>query len=180
MGVVGLPSRVTGLAAISISEEITFMPGCHASSNSSQRDSAAGVAWRLILMMTDLFAIFPDSSHSWSRGRPRPGAAPRNQSHMPHCRSGGQTRGSATSCAFSLRRINTSSPVAESATYPPVQTQTSAHPHRARKLLSSSSGNSCRRARGNLVCSAPREIRRADVLPGQSRATTAACCKAGG
>ena len=27
MGVVGLPSRVTGLAAISISEEITFMPG---------------------------------------------------------------------------------------------------------------------------------------------------------
>ena len=27
MGVVALPSRVTGLAAISISEEITFMPG---------------------------------------------------------------------------------------------------------------------------------------------------------
>ena len=27
MGVVALPSRVTGLAAISMSEEITFMPG---------------------------------------------------------------------------------------------------------------------------------------------------------
>ena len=31
MGVVALPSRVMGLAAISISEEITFMPGCQAS-----------------------------------------------------------------------------------------------------------------------------------------------------
>src|SRR5271154_5418280 len=53
-GVVCLPSRVTELAAISISEEITFMPGCQASSNSSHRDSEVGVAWRLILMMTDL------------------------------------------------------------------------------------------------------------------------------
>src|SRR6202034_185196 len=75
MGVVGVPSRVTGLAAISISEEITFIPGCHASSNSSHRDSAAGLAWRLILMMTDLLAIFPDSSHSWSLRRPRPGSS---------------------------------------------------------------------------------------------------------
>ena len=35
-GVVALPSRATGLAAISMSEEITFMPGWWASSNSSQ------------------------------------------------------------------------------------------------------------------------------------------------
>src|SRR5713101_4214210 len=56
MGVVALPSRVTGLAAISISEEITFMPGCHASSNSSQYDLEVGVFWRLILRRTDLFS----------------------------------------------------------------------------------------------------------------------------
>src|SRR5580692_12324369 len=54
MGVVGLPSRVTGLAAISIREEITFMPGCQASSNSSQYDLEVGVFWRLIFMMTVL------------------------------------------------------------------------------------------------------------------------------
>ena len=54
MGVVGLPSRVTGLAAISISEEITFMPGLYVSSNSSQCDCVLGLSWRLILMMTVL------------------------------------------------------------------------------------------------------------------------------
>ena len=48
MGVVALPSRVTGLAAISMSEEITFMPGWWASSNSSQYDLEVGVFWRLI------------------------------------------------------------------------------------------------------------------------------------
>src|SRR5712691_3933641 len=57
MGVVGLPSRVTGLAAISISEEITFMPGCQASSNSSQYDLEVGLFWRLIFRRTDLLAI---------------------------------------------------------------------------------------------------------------------------
>src|ERR1700733_745123 len=57
IGVVALPSRVTGLAAISMSEEITFMPGWWASSNSSQYDLEVGVFWRLILRMTDLFAI---------------------------------------------------------------------------------------------------------------------------
>ncbi len=54
MGVVALPSRVTGLAAISISEEITFMPGWWASSNSSQYGLEVGVGWRLIFMITDL------------------------------------------------------------------------------------------------------------------------------
>ncbi len=55
---VGLPSRVTGLRAISIIEEITFMPGCQASSNSSQCDLALGLSWRLILKITVLvFAI---------------------------------------------------------------------------------------------------------------------------
>jgi hypothetical protein len=38
-------------------EEITFIPECHASSNSSQREAEVGVAWRLILMMTVLLAI---------------------------------------------------------------------------------------------------------------------------
>src|SRR5258708_5116959 len=57
MGVVGLPSRVTGLAAISISDEMTFMPGCQASSNSSQYGLEVGVFWRLILMRTVLLAI---------------------------------------------------------------------------------------------------------------------------
>src|SRR5579863_8284075 len=62
IGVVALPSRVTGLAAISISEEITFIPGCHASSNSSQYDLEVGVFWRLILMRTVLLAMI----QSWS------------------------------------------------------------------------------------------------------------------
>src|SRR5258707_8177426 len=73
MGVVGLPSRVTGLEAISIREEITFMPGCQASSNSSQYDVEVGVFWRLILRMTDLLAI--SRFFSWSPGRPRPGSS---------------------------------------------------------------------------------------------------------
>src|ERR1700733_13288626 len=57
MGVVGLPSRVTGLAAISMSEEITFMPGWWASSNSSQYGLVVGGDWGLIFMRTDLLAI---------------------------------------------------------------------------------------------------------------------------
>src|SRR5271165_2718161 len=43
IGVVGLPSPVTGLRAISIIEEITFMPGCQASSNSSHCGEALGL-----------------------------------------------------------------------------------------------------------------------------------------
>src|SRR5258707_15593659 len=70
MGVVGLPSRVTGLAAISIRDEITFMPGCQASSNSSQYDLEVGVFWRLILRMTDLLAISRFFSRSPGRARP--------------------------------------------------------------------------------------------------------------
>src|SRR5580698_9073460 len=54
MGVVRLPSLVTGFAAISINEEITFMPECQGSSNSSQWADAPGFAWRLILKMTVL------------------------------------------------------------------------------------------------------------------------------
>jgi hypothetical protein len=52
MGVVVLPSRVTGLAAISIMAEITFIPGFQVSSNSSQRGLDLGFSWRLILRMT--------------------------------------------------------------------------------------------------------------------------------
>jgi len=54
MGVVGLPSRVTGLRAISIIEEITFIPGCQLSSNSSQRGLSLGEDCRRILKSTDL------------------------------------------------------------------------------------------------------------------------------
>ncbi len=52
MGVVGLPSAVTGLAAISIMEEMTFMPGRHGSSKRSQTAGASGLAWRLISKVT--------------------------------------------------------------------------------------------------------------------------------
>ena len=48
MGVVRLPSAVTGLAAISIIAEMTFMPGRHSSSNFSHTAGASGLAWRLI------------------------------------------------------------------------------------------------------------------------------------
>src|SRR5713101_3383525 len=54
MGVVALPSRVTGLAAISMREEMTFIPECQGSSNSSQCALASGVGWRLILRRTVL------------------------------------------------------------------------------------------------------------------------------
>src|SRR5215467_9853045 len=54
MGVVALPSRVTGLRAISIIEEITFIPGCQASSNSSHLGLSLGDGWRRILKRTDL------------------------------------------------------------------------------------------------------------------------------
>src|SRR5258706_12764677 len=57
MGVVGLPSRVTGLAAMSIMAEITFIPGFHGNSNSSQTACAVGFAWRLIFSKTVLLAI---------------------------------------------------------------------------------------------------------------------------
>ena len=57
MGVVGLRSRVTGLAAISMREEMTFMPGLWTSSNSSQRGLSLGEAWRRILKRTDLSGI---------------------------------------------------------------------------------------------------------------------------
>src|SRR5271167_2832688 len=59
IGVVGLPSRVTGLAAMSISAEVTFMPGRYDNSNSSQWGFDSGDCRRLILMITVLeFAIF--------------------------------------------------------------------------------------------------------------------------
>src|ERR1022692_5323773 len=48
MGVVSSPSAVTGLAAISIMAEMTFMPGRQGSSNRSQTEGASGLAWRLI------------------------------------------------------------------------------------------------------------------------------------
>src|ERR1035441_3065878 len=58
MGVVARPSAVTGLAAISIMAEITFMPGCHSSSKLSQTEGASGLAWRLISNPTVLVAMW--------------------------------------------------------------------------------------------------------------------------
>ncbi len=54
VGIVGhrrgrLAVVVTGLAAMSISDEVTFMPGRCGSSNSSQYGFDSGVSWRLIL-----------------------------------------------------------------------------------------------------------------------------------
>src|SRR5580658_207992 len=77
-----------------------------------------------------------------------------------------------------LVRISTSSAAAQSDSYPPPRTQTSAHPHQARSTLSSSSASSCRRDRESLVCNAPRGIHRATPRPVRSPAPTAACCKA--
>jgi hypothetical protein len=57
MGVVARPSAVTGLAAISIMAEMTFMPGRHSSSNFSQTAGASGLAWRLISSVTVLVAM---------------------------------------------------------------------------------------------------------------------------
>src|SRR5258708_13436375 len=154
MGVVALPSRVTGLAAISISEEITFMPGCQASSNSSQYGLDVGVFWRLILIKTVLLAI--SRFFSWSPGRPRPGgSATKLVTGLPLRWADEGVRPS-TSKLTSLR--HTSSPAAESATHPPARTQTSAHPHPERNTPLSSSGNSYRRGRGNPACNAPRVI----------------------
>ncbi len=53
-GVVGFALRVTGLAAMSISAEVTFMPGRCGSSNSSQYGFDSGVSCRLIFMITVL------------------------------------------------------------------------------------------------------------------------------
>src|SRR4051812_21176170 len=57
MGVVALPSRVTGLVAISIMAEITFMPRFQGSSNSSQRELIDGFSCRLIFRSTVLSGI---------------------------------------------------------------------------------------------------------------------------
>src|ERR1041385_5697593 len=54
MGVDGLPSRITGFLAISIIEEITFMPACQGSSNSSQCGLSLGEDCLLILKRTGL------------------------------------------------------------------------------------------------------------------------------
>src|SRR5947207_4275116 len=56
-GVVGLPSRVTGLRAISIIEEITFIPACQGRSNSSQCGFSLGEPCRRILKRTGLEGI---------------------------------------------------------------------------------------------------------------------------
>jgi hypothetical protein len=57
MGVVSRPSAVTGLAAISIMAEMTFMPGRHSSSKLSHTAGASGLAWRLISNATVLVAM---------------------------------------------------------------------------------------------------------------------------
>src|SRR5215469_1857669 len=59
MGVVGLPSAVTGFAAISIIAEMTFMPGRHSSSNRSHTAGDSGLAWRLISKLTVFVAMMP-------------------------------------------------------------------------------------------------------------------------
>src|SRR5438270_6569540 len=70
MGVVGLPCLVTGLAAMSIIAEITFIPGFHASSNSSQTGSASGLACRRIFICT-VFAAISYRPLSLVTSRPR-------------------------------------------------------------------------------------------------------------
>src|SRR6266852_1837492 len=57
MGVVSMPSAVTGLVAISIMAEMTFMPGRQGSSNFSQTEGASGLAWGLVSMLACLVAI---------------------------------------------------------------------------------------------------------------------------
>src|ERR1700740_1883662 len=52
MGVVGLPSRVTGFSAISRRQMMTLSDGRHGSANSSQCAVSFGDAWRLTLTMT--------------------------------------------------------------------------------------------------------------------------------
>ena len=64
MGVVARPSAVTGLAAISIMAEMTFMPGRHSSSKFSHVAGASGLAWRLISNLTVLVAMFPQKQLS--------------------------------------------------------------------------------------------------------------------
>src|SRR6202007_1511061 len=46
-GVVFLPSRVTGFAAMSRKQMMMFSDGRHGSANSSQRAGSFGLAWRL-------------------------------------------------------------------------------------------------------------------------------------
>ena len=57
MGVVAWPSAVTGLAAISIMAEMTFMPGRQGRLKVSQTAGASGLAWRLISSVTVLSAM---------------------------------------------------------------------------------------------------------------------------
>src|SRR5713226_554791 len=52
MGVVFLPSRVTGFSAMSRRQMMTFMDGRHGSENSSQRAASFGAACRFTLTMT--------------------------------------------------------------------------------------------------------------------------------
>src|SRR5258707_8361956 len=52
MGVVFLPSRVTGFSAMSRRQMMTFMEGRQFRENSSQREGSFGAAWRFILTIT--------------------------------------------------------------------------------------------------------------------------------
>src|SRR5260370_39306819 len=72
MGVVARPSAVTGLAALSIMAEMTFMPGRHSSSNRSHTAGASGLAWRLISNETVFVAMIPFVVYQVPRGlKPR-------------------------------------------------------------------------------------------------------------
>ena len=57
MGVVGFPVRSTGSMAMSIRPLMTFMPGRHLRSNSSQKGSDCGVACRRMTKRTVLSVI---------------------------------------------------------------------------------------------------------------------------
>src|SRR6266705_6493018 len=52
IGVVLVPSRVTGFSAMSRRQMMTFMEGRHCRENSSQRAGSFGPAWRFTLTMT--------------------------------------------------------------------------------------------------------------------------------
>src|SRR5580698_9898521 len=62
IGVVFLPSRVTGFSAMSRRQIITFIDGRHGSANSSQRAASFGLCWRLMRRMTCFSAMVAVSS----------------------------------------------------------------------------------------------------------------------
>src|SRR6266700_4881580 len=62
MGVVFLPSRVTGFSAMSRRQMMTFIEGRHLRENSSQRAVSFGPSCRFILTMTCFVSAIPSAN----------------------------------------------------------------------------------------------------------------------